>query len=144
MLPDVNSSSGVTAVGTERRRSLYEMNEMRRLSFVGVRWEGIAAGGVAAVGEMAEGETAAAGRTTGLVVCRPVSEQCNGDRHLGAARLTSSTGGAGSSSVFHALNHPPGSCCPVLVLLPIGGRFNPATDAAVVAVAVAGVGDTGL
>jgi hypothetical protein len=49
-LPDVISPRGVTVVGTERRRSLYEMNEMRRLSFVGVRCGGMAAGGVGAGG----------------------------------------------------------------------------------------------
>jgi hypothetical protein len=41
----VISPRGVTVVGTESRRSLYEMKEMRRLSLVGVRWEGIAGEG---------------------------------------------------------------------------------------------------
>ena len=36
-VPDVMSVKGVTVVGTERRRSLYDMKEIRRLSFWGVR-----------------------------------------------------------------------------------------------------------
>lgn len=39
------SLRGVTAVGTESRRSLYEMYEILRLSFAGERWEGIAVTG---------------------------------------------------------------------------------------------------
>jgi len=42
MVPDVISPNGVTVVGMERRRSLYEMKEIRRLSFVGVRCDGTA------------------------------------------------------------------------------------------------------
>ena len=34
----------MTVVGTERRRSLYEMNEIRLLSLEGVRWDGTADG----------------------------------------------------------------------------------------------------
>lgn len=36
-VPDVMSPSGVTVVGTERSRSLYEMKEIRLLSLLGVR-----------------------------------------------------------------------------------------------------------
>ena len=45
IVPDVMWPREVTVVGTERRRSLYEMKEMRRLSFVGVMWEGTASAG---------------------------------------------------------------------------------------------------
>jgi hypothetical protein len=34
----------VTVVGTDRRRSLYEINEIRLLSLAGVRWDGTAEG----------------------------------------------------------------------------------------------------
>lgn len=34
----------VTVVGTERRRSLYDMKEIRLLSLEGVRWDGTADG----------------------------------------------------------------------------------------------------
>jgi hypothetical protein len=40
----VISPKWVTVVGTERRRSLYEMKEIRLLSLEGVRWDGTADG----------------------------------------------------------------------------------------------------
>jgi hypothetical protein len=40
----VISPKWVTVVGTERRRSLYEMNEIRLLSLEGVKWDGTADG----------------------------------------------------------------------------------------------------
>lgn len=38
------SPKWVTVVGTERRRSLYDINEIRLLSLEGVRWDGTAEG----------------------------------------------------------------------------------------------------
>ncbi len=42
IVPEVMSPSGVTVVGMERRRSLYDMKEIRRLSFAGLRCVGTA------------------------------------------------------------------------------------------------------